>query len=148
MANALTTQIMQDGPRNTVVKFTGVLDTIPLANTVVLNPATYSLGPYGKPATWRIDFVEFAISDGIELTFSWDATTPQVIFPLSGRGNKHFKNFGGISGYLASALPGWTGSLDLSVGFNPGATAVGTPAGSLFTYMVVLDLVKQGPNLS
>jgi hypothetical protein len=149
MANAVQVQILQDGPRNTVAKFTGELDTSNEAYNVKLAPATYrttySLGPYGTPATWRIDFLEFAISDGIEVQLFWDATTPQVILPISGRGNKHFKNFGGISGYLAQGLAGWTGGIGLSAVQLPGVTYT---AGEPFVYTIVLDLVQQGPNLS
>lgn len=159
MANATTVQVLQDGPRNTVAKFTGLLDT-PTGNlyevyNIKLNPATYrstySLGPYGTPATWRIDFIEFSISDGIVVNLFWDATINQLIVPLAGRGNKHFKNFGGISGYTASTAGGWTGSIGLNAEMLPygqAAGSAGTPANSQFSYMIVLDLVQQGPNLS
>lgn len=150
MANAVQVQILQDGPRNTVAKFTGELDTSMEAYNVKLAPltygATYSLGPYGKPATWRIDFIEFAISDGMSVSLFWDATTPQIILPMAGRGNKHFKNFGGISGYTAQTSPGWTGGIGLSTSFtSPPPTLT---ASDPLVYMIVLDLVKQGPGLS
>lgn len=149
MANAVQVQILQDGPRNTIAKFTGELDTSNEAYNVKLNPATYratySLGPYVSPATWRIDFLEFAVSDGLVVNLYWDATTPQIIMPFAGRGNKHFKNFGGISGYLASASPGWSGGIGLSAIQLPGYTYT---AGEPFIYSIVLDLVQQGPVLS
>lgn len=150
---AITTQILQDGPRNTVVKVSDTAVTAGYGPTPFLLPTTYQAtyipgSTYLPPATWRIDFMEFSISDGIELTLSWDATTPVPIMPISGRGNKHFKNFGGISGYLASSSAGWTGGMDLTVGLLPYGSPAGTPTGSTFTYMLVMDLVKQGPNLS
>lgn len=155
MANAVQVQILQDGPRNTVAMFTGELDTITSGETVeaynvklapLTYAATYNLGPYGKPATWRIDFVEFSITNQLDVTLYWDATTPQIIFPLAARGNKHFKNFGGISGYLASTSPGWTGGIGLSAQLS--STVPTLTVGAPLTYMIVLDLVKQGPGLS
>lgn len=150
MANAVEVNVLEDGPRNTVVRLAGQLDTSMEAYNVKLNPATYrsvfSLGPYKTPATWRIDFIEFSISDGMSVNLFWDATTPSIIVPLAGRGNKHFKNFGGMSGYMASALPGWTGGIGLSTTFtSPPPTLT---ASDPLIYMLVLDLVQQGPNLS
>lgn len=150
MANAVSVKILQDGPRNTIAVFTGDLDTTMEAYNVKLAPltyrTTYSLGPYKNPVTWRIDFIEFAISDGMSVNLYWDATTPQLIVPLAGRGNKHFKNFGGYSGYTAQSSPGWTGGIGLSTQFtSPPPTLT---AGDPLSYMIVLDLVQQGPNLS
>lgn len=150
MANTAQIVVLQDGPRNTVVKFTGTLDTSDEAYNVKLAPATYrttySLGPYGTPKTWRIDFLEFALSDGIEATLYWDATSPVIILPFAGRGNKHFKNFGGDSGYNASGAAGWTGGIGLAVKALPGATAY--PTTEPYVYSIYLDLVQQGPGLS
>jgi hypothetical protein len=156
MANAVQVQILQDGPRNTVAKFTGELDTAATnvleAYNVKLAPltyqTTYNLGPYVAPATWRLDFIEFALSDQFQVTLYWDATTPQVIMPIAGRGNKHFKNFGGISGYTASSAAGWSGGIGLAANLLPGATAPGSGTGDPLIYSIVLDLVKQGPVLS
>lgn len=154
MANAVQVKILQDGPRNTIAVLTGELDTatgeVLEAYNVKLAPATYratySLGPYVTPKTWRIDFIEYAISDGMSVNLYWDATTPQIIVPLAGRGNKHFKNFGGYSGYAASSAAGWTGGIGLSAQFTSAPPAL--TAGAPLTYMIVLDLVQQGPNLS
>lgn len=155
MANAVQVKVLQDGPRNTVAIFTGELDTITSGETleaynVKLAPATYrstfNLGPYLAPATWRIDFIEFSLTNQLDVTLYWDATTPQIILPLAGRGNKHFKNFGGISGYTAQSSPGWTGGIGLTAQLSSAVPTL-TP-GAPLTYMIVLDLVQQGPNLS
>jgi hypothetical protein len=150
MANAVEVNILEDGPRNTIVRLAGQLDTSMEAYNVKLAPATYrttyNLGPYGTPTTWRIDFIEFSISDGMSVNLWWDATTPVIIVPLAGRGNKHFKDFGGYSGYTAQAAAGWTGGLGLSTTFTspPPTLTTGDP----LIYMVMLNLVQQGPNLS
>lgn len=151
MANSVQVHILQDGPRNTIVKFTGELDTSMEAYNVKLVPSTYQAtyipgSTYIAPVTWRIDFLEFSVSDGMSVNLYWDATTPQIILPFSGRGNKHFKNFGGDSGYIASAAAGWTGGLGLSTTFTSPPPAL--TAGDPLIYSVYLDLVKQGPSLS
>lgn len=151
MANAVQVRILEDGPSNTIVAFTGELDTTMETYNVKLAPLTYqaSLIPgstYKKPATWRIDFIEFAISDGMTVNLYWDASTPQIIVPLAGRGNKHFRNFGGYSGFLVQAAAGWTGGIGLSTQFQSPPPAL--TASDPLSYMIVLDLKKQGPNLS
>lgn len=140
MANSVTVQILEDGPRNTVVKFTGLLDTSNEAYNVKLDPAAFTTN-YIRPATWRIDFIEFALSDGIEAQLFWDAPTPGIIMPIAGRGNKHFHNFGG----LTNNAPGTTGGIGLAVVQLPGYTYT---TDQPFVYSIVLDLVKQGPVLS
>ncbi len=138
MANTVTTQTIIDGPRNTVVKWTGLLDTSNEAYVVKLNPASYTTS-YPRPTTWAIKFLEFAISDGLELQLFWDATTPIIVMPFAGRGNKHFHNFGGLQNN-ARGTTGYTGSLGLSATQLPGYTYT---SGQPFVYTVVLDLIKQ-----
>lgn len=142
MANVVQTQILIDGPVNTVFKMTGQLDTVTVSPalesyTVKLNPATFTTS-YKRPVTWRLDHVDYSISDGIEAQLFWDATTPVVIMPLSGRGRMSFWNFGGLQNNATN--PGFTGGIALSVSLLPSATVV---AGTPFVYSVILELVKQ-----
>lgn len=133
MANVVTTQVLVDGPRNAVVKLTGLLDTSNEAYNVKVNPALFSGGPSG----FRIDYIDYSISDGIEVQLFWDATSPSLIQPISGRGRMGFANFGGLQNSKAS---GWTGAIGLTAEQLPGATFT---AGEPFTYSLVLELVKQ-----
>ena len=137
MANAVQTQILEDGPVNTVFKMTGQLDTSDEAYNVKLNPATFTTA-YKRPVTWRIDHIDYSVSDGIEIQLSWDATTPVIILPLSGRGRMSFWNFGGLQNNATN--PGFTGGIALAAISLPGATYT---AGKPFVYSVILELVKQ-----
>ena len=138
MANTFTTQIIEDGPVNTVFKMTGVMDTTPgEAYTVKINPATFTTS-YKRPVTWRIDHIDYSISDGIEVQLFWDATTPALILPLSGRGRMSFWNFGGLQNNATA--PGFTGGIADQVVLVGGATFV---TNAPYVYSIVLELVKQ-----
>ena len=128
MANVVNTQILVDGPRNTVIKVTGVLDTANLTNVVIVDPALLS----PVPTQLRIDQVEFAISDPLGVLLRWDAATPVDALPLSGWGKLPFRQFGGLQN---NAGVGKNGKITLST--------VGWTAGTE-NFTVILQLVKQG----
>lgn len=110
MANAFTTQVLEQGPRNYVIKLTGVLDTSDLSATTAIDPSTFvdnDTDPGIKTATTvRIDHIDYSISDQIEVQLQWDATSPTVIMPLAGRGRLSFWNFGGIQNNAGSGKTG------------------------------------------
>ena len=129
MANVVSTQVLQDGERNTTVKITGVLDTSNVSSTVVIDPATFS----PVPTQFRIDHLDYSISDPLEVRLLWDATTPVDILPIAGRGRMSFWSFGGLQN---NAGTGKTGKILLeTTGYTTGSTLV---------FSVVLELVKQG----
>ena len=111
MANALHTQIIVHGPRNAVVKITGVLDTSDLALVTIINPATM----YDNVPLLNVDHVDYSISDQLELQLQWVGTPNQVMMPLAGRGRMSFVDFGGLpddaiapTGAIALLTTGWT----------------------------------------
>ena len=128
MANALTTQIITDGPRNATVKVTGVLDTSNQALTTVVDPANYGF----SPAEFLIDYINYSISDQLEAQLLWKATTDVMIMPLAGRGRMSFHDFGGLKN---NAGAGKTGAIGLlTTGWTSGT--------QVFT--ITLELVKVG----
>jgi hypothetical protein len=129
MANAVTTQVLQDGSRNAVVKLTGVLDTANESYVVKINPANFA----GIPIGFSIHHIDYSISDPLEIQLFWDATTPAIIQPLAGRGKLSFSSFGGlVSNAGAGGTPGAIGLL--TTGYISGVT----------TYSLILELVKNG----
>lgn len=134
MAFAVATQILVDGPRNTVAKTTGdfVMTTLPTAVTI-LDPATLTKmlpgmsGGGPGPQLLRIDHIEYSISDGLTVQLYWDATTPVAICELYGRGKVEAKRFGGL---VNNAGAGVTGKILLTV-ILADQTAT-TPTGSIF----------------
>ena len=130
MANSLIIQNLIDGPRNVVVKVTGVLDTSDQANTPIVVPASFA----PVPSTFLIQYLDYSISDQLEVQLLWDATADVVIMPLAGRGRMGFCEFGGLKN---NAGAGVTGAINLqTTGWTSGI--------QIFT--VILEMIKVGPN--
>ena len=128
MANVINTQILVDGARNAVVKITGVLDTSNVSSVVIIDPASFS----PKPTAFRIDHIDYSISDPLEARLQWDATTPIDILPLAGRGRMTFWNFGGLQD---NGGVGVTGKINLlTTGYSTGT----------LVFSIVVEIVKIG----
>lgn len=135
MANLFSTQTLLDGPRNTVIKVEGVLDSSDLPITVIADPATLcgidsSLGT--KAAKLAITDLIYNVEDGLELRLAWDATPPIRIEQLTGRGKMHFQSFGGLTN---NAGTGVTGKITLAT--------EGWKAAALYSFTLILHLRKQ-----
>lgn len=128
MANSHNEQIIIDGDRNVVVKCTGILDTSNQSLITVVDVTT--LVP--QPTMVRIDYIDYSISDQLEVQLLWDATTDDVIMPLAGRGRMGFCEFGGIQNPQSA---GFNGNILLQT--------TGWASGTQI-YTVILELVKQG----
>ena len=135
MANTLTTQIILDGPRNTVVKVVGVLDTSDLASTVIVDPATLAgIDNTGtlKAKKLKIVNVTHNVEDGLSVSMFWDATTPDRILDLVGRNELEFKRFAGL---IDPTTVGSTGKITIST--------QGWAAAAVLSFSIVLELTKQ-----
>jgi hypothetical protein len=101
MANSLNIQTVVDGPRNLIVKITGILNTSDIASTQVIVPQnTFQVSQMNKPPLIRLDYISYSISDPLEVTLSWgNSTGPAAglpILPLAGRGRMSFDTFAGL----------------------------------------------------
>ena len=135
MANTTSTQIIIDGTRNTVIKVEGVLDTSDLASFVIVSPATLQgIDNTGlvKAAKVRIAEINYNIEDTLQVTLSWDATTPLRIEQLAGRGKIAAWEYGGITN---DAGAGVTGNILLATR--------GWVTGAILSFSVTLELLKQ-----
>lgn len=135
MANALTTQVLVDGPRNVVVKIDGFIDTADLTATDVADPATLAFvdaNNQQRAAQLRIDRIIYTIDEGLAVTLWWDATTDVRIVDLVKAGHQELHNFGG---YVNNAGAGKTGKIQL--------TTEGWSTGKIYEFTVTLELVKQ-----
>lgn len=131
MANVVTTQILEDGARNAIVKITGTLDTANLTNQLVVDCTTLTQGGTAQaPVQVRVDHLDYSISDPLELQLMWDGTPAVPMLPLAGRGRMSFWNFGGLQN---NATTGKTGNITLST--------TGWTGTQIFS--LVLELVKQ-----
>jgi hypothetical protein len=140
MANSLNIQTVVDGPRNLIVKITGILNTSDVAATQVVTPATSQEYPYLLPIPLvKLDHIDYSISSPLEVILYWGiAAGPAAgipILPLAGRGRMSFCDFGGLTNNQA----GTDGSIWLA---TSGYTQSEDTTQAVFS--VVLELVKTG----
>lgn len=136
MANVINTQILVDGPRNTVLKVVGILDTSDLAATVVADPATLAGIDFSgtvKAARLRIKRVTYSIEDGLSVRLDWTATVPVPAAVYVGRSVECYDHFGGLQNNAADA--GNFGVISLST--------QGWTASAVLSFTMEIELVKQ-----
>jgi hypothetical protein len=128
MANQIQTQVILDGPRNAIVKVTGILDTSDVPLTNIISVANFCNAPKG----FRIEHVDYSITDQLELQVLWQGSPDVVILPVAGRGKMSFGSFGGLINNAGSSA---TGGIDIkTTGWSSGT--------QIFT--LILELVKVG----
>lgn len=139
MANSVVTQILADGPRNTIVKVTGLLDTSDLAVQDLVDPAARSSmrpgGPVGSnfnASQYAIKAIYWDVEDGLEVRLWWDATADVLAKVLVGREDMDYTQIGFLQN---DAGAGKTGKVQIS---TEGWTA-GTRS-----FTVIVHLIKQG----
>jgi hypothetical protein len=136
MANSTTIQTLVDGPRNLVMKMTGILDTSNLIATEFVVPATTFkvTGSDGNnPPLVRLDHIDYSIADGLELIISWGNAAGPItpILPIAGRGRMSFVDFEGLRNNAA----GTDGSIWVATtGYSSGT----------YVFSLVFEMVKEG----
>jgi hypothetical protein len=136
MANSLSVQVVQDGPRNVVLKVEGILDTSDLASTLLISPATLAgMDNTGtiKAANLIVERIAYAIEDTLEVRLWWDATTQTPLVALDGRGEFKAEKFGGIPNNSGA---GRTGNINI--------TTLGWAATKILGFTLLITLTKQG----
>lgn len=100
MADAVTTQILIDGPRNVVMRFTNVSDGTGEAVVVKVTPANLS----GAPTAVKLMRAK-GTAKGMGVSLFWKATTnvPLWHFPIDMDVDQDFTKFGGITNNAAPA---------------------------------------------
>lgn len=136
MANIVNIQTIIDGPRNTVIKIVGILDTSDLATTVLADPALLSgIDNTGavKAQRLRVKNLLYNVEDGLAIYLNWDATVPVLLEQMTGRGNLCFDHFGGLPNNAAA--PGNLGVITIAT--------QGWAALSTLSFSLVIELIKQ-----
>jgi hypothetical protein len=127
MADAVATQILEDGKRNAVIKFTNVSDGTGEAAVTKVTPSALQ----GAPTMVVIRRIK-ASTFGMGVDILWDATADVLAWhvPTDADINQDF-TFGG--GLVLPAAAGRTGLIQF--------TTVGHAAGD--RYSIVLELIKK-----
>ncbi|MBV5322726.1 MAG: hypothetical protein JZU60_02690 [Ilumatobacteraceae bacterium] len=81
MANTTYVQVIEDGPRNAVVRVSALLDTSNLASTALVTKALFTNNDVaaGPLRGFRVDKVEFSVGADLSGIIEWEATTPQMV---------------------------------------------------------------------
>lgn len=124
MADAVTTQTIVDGARNTVIKLTNLSDGTGEAAVKKVDVSTL----LGAPSAVSIRKVHYSVT-GMVATLLWDADTDVRILDLAGDGWFDFTDFGGLPN---NAGAGVTGDILL--------TTTGHSSGD--SYSIILELTK------
>jgi len=128
MANSVTTQVIEDGPRNYVLKVNMLLDTSDVSITDLITPSGLSAlgdinGACSRVSIYRI---VYDVEDSLTVNLYWDATTDVPIARLVGRGILDQKKFGGmpnnggagVTGKVQYDTQGWSASAVLAATFT------------------------------
>ena len=131
MADALTSQTIQDGARTAIFKFTNVSDGTGQAAAVLVDVSSLSPDPHTGNACTGVTLQTITFSNiGMGVELLWDATTdvPLLNLPQDWEDTIDFSDFG----IPNDAGTGKTGDIVV--------TTVGATAGD--TYLLVLTVTK------
>ncbi len=134
MANVFDIQITEEGPRNAVVKLTGILDSADAMENpaIALQDFNNNDASSGPLIGFRVDLIEWSMSQVMEVQLAWNGTTPQQIFPIAGRGRISATNYGGFLPDMTRT--GYNGNINLYTN--------GFVAGTIQNFTIILELVK------
>ena len=133
MANQVEKQIVEEGPRNAVVKISGVLDTSDIGLVSFISPSDFSNNDIGlKLFGFRVDAVIFSTGQVIDVILAWNGALPQLILPLARSGKIDATPDGGF--IPDNTRTGYDGTINLSTR--------GFPAGSVQVFSLLIRLVK------
>ena len=131
MADALTSQVIQDGGHTAILKFTNISDGTGQAAVVLVDVSTLSADPLTKKACTGVTLQSVTFSNiGMGVELLWDATTnvPLVNLPQDWTDTMDFSDYG----IPNNSAGGKTGDILVT---TVGATAADT-------YLLVLTLTK------
>jgi hypothetical protein len=131
MVDTVSSQTINNGPRNLIMKFTNESDATGEAAVVKVDgtSATFANRGVVPGIHLKVARISFAISSGGAVRILWNATTPTDMAILSGTGTFDYSYFGGLPN------PNNAGA-DGKILF----TTVGFAAAS--SYVVTLEMIK------
>lgn len=127
MADAVTSEVLVDGPRNAVMVFTNTSDGTGEAAVTKVDVSALS----GSPSRVRIDRIQYATA-GMGVSVLWDATADDMAWhiPADSDHEISFKSAGGLQNPQSS---GFTGDVKFTTTEHTAADH----------YSITLHMVKQ-----
>lgn len=89
MADAVTSQTLQDGPRSAILKFTNLSDGTGESAVTKVNVSTLTTNRGVACSGCSIELIQYNVT-GMQVTILWDATTDVPALVLEGRGTFDF----------------------------------------------------------
>lgn len=134
MANTTDKIILEDGPRNAIVRLVGTLDTsnVSLVPAILLSDFVNNDLVWGKLTGLRVDRIDYASGPQLITTLEWNSNSPQMIAALVQSDELDYKNSGGL--IPNRLLGGYDGSINLKT--------KGFIAGNYEAYTVLIKMVK------
>lgn len=131
MADTVSTQTINNGPRNLIIKLTNESDGTGESAVTKVDGTSATFANRGVvPALHlKVARISFSVSSGAAVRLLWDATTGTDMVILAGTGTFDYSYFGGLPN---PANAGATGKINL--------TTVGFAAGS--SYTITLEMIK------
>ena len=132
MADAVTSQTIQDGERNLVMKFTNVSDCTGESAVKKVDVSALATNSKGQTCTKvKIQRIYWA-TVGMSVKLDFDATSNVLLIglPADSTGDEYYDSFTGIPNNAGSGV---TGDIDL--------TTTGHSSGD--SYMIILEMIKE-----
>ena len=132
MADTVTSQTIQDGERNLVMKFTNVSDGTGESAVKKVDVSALATNSKGQTCTKvKIQRIYWA-TVGMSVKLEFDATSNVLLIglPADSTGDEYYDSFTGIPNNAGSGV---TGDIDL--------TTTGHSSGD--SYMIILEMIKE-----
>ena len=131
MADAVATQILFDGDRKAIMKFTNISDGTGETKVAKVIPGNLKSSYAGKACTAVTITKIYAMTHGMEVAVYWDATT-DVLVTVIPQNTNYVSDYEEIGGLWDNSGAGKTGQVLFST--------LDTTAGDAYT--VILEMVK------
>lgn len=131
MADAVTSQVILDGERLFIAKYTNISDGTGENKVIKIDVSTLKASPFGNACNGvKINKI-WATTHGMEVQIYWDATTDQYCWLIPQNTNylMDFSSFGGISNNAGTGVTG-------DVLFSTADASAGD------SYTIVLECIK------
>lgn len=108
MADAVTSQTIQDGVKNVVMKFTNISDGSGESAVAKVDVSALTAGPNGETCTGVTIEEIWWQCIGMKVSLFWDATSNVIIMQLGENqsGHQDFRDFGGLTNNSGSGKTG------------------------------------------
>ena len=121
--NLVEKQIVEEGPRNAIVKVAAVLDTSDINLVSFIKPIDFRSNDVRLNLTgFRVDEVIYSLGQVIDVVLSWNGAIPQLITPLARSGRIDAWMDGGF--VPDTTRDGYDGSINIKTTGYPAGGAV------------------------